>query len=68
MDRGERLLIEISMQEAVILCIEDTIELDFHGQQIADLGRLSYEAQRGMYGLFVGSMVMKEGTPTKGGY
>lgn len=34
---------------AVVLCIQDTTELDFNGQQIAGLGRLSYEAQRGMY-------------------
>jgi len=34
---------------AVILCIQDTTELNFNGQQIEDLGRLSYDAQRGMY-------------------
>ena len=33
----------------VVLCLQDTTELDFHGQGIAGLGRLSYEAQRGMY-------------------
>lgn len=33
----------------VVLCIQDTTELDFNGQAIAGLGRLSYEAQRGMY-------------------
>jgi hypothetical protein len=33
----------------VVLCIQDTTELDFNGQQIAGLGPLSYEAQRGMY-------------------
>ena len=33
----------------VVLCIEDTPELDFNGQQIDGLGRLSYDAQRGMY-------------------
>lgn len=33
----------------VVLCIQDTTELDFHGQRIAGLGPLSYEAQRGMY-------------------
>ena len=29
--------------------LQDTTELDFHGQGIAGLGRLCYEAQRGMY-------------------
>jgi hypothetical protein len=33
----------------VVLCIQDTTELDFNGQTIAGLGPLSYEAQRGMY-------------------
>lgn len=34
---------------AVILCLQDTTELDFNGKQTEDLGRLSYDAQRGMY-------------------
>lgn len=34
---------------AVVLCLQDTTELDFNGQDIAGLGPLSYEAQRGMY-------------------
>jgi hypothetical protein len=34
---------------AVVLCLQDTTELDFKGQDIAGLGPLSYEAQRGMY-------------------
>jgi Transposase Tn5 dimerisation domain/Transposase DNA-binding len=33
----------------VVLCIQDTTELDFNGQAVAGLGPLSYEAQRGMY-------------------
>jgi len=33
----------------VVLCIQDTTELDFNGQQAKGLGPLSYEAQRGMY-------------------
>lgn len=33
----------------VVLCIQDTTELDFNGQAIAGLGPLSYEAQRGLY-------------------
>ena len=33
----------------VVLCVQDTTELDFNGQAIAGLGPLSYEAQRGMY-------------------
>lgn len=33
----------------VVLCLQDTTELDFNGQSIVGLGPLSYEAQRGMY-------------------
>ena len=33
----------------VILCLEDTTELDFNSQETKGLGPLSYEAQRGMY-------------------
>jgi len=33
----------------VVLCLQDTTELDFNGQAITGLGPLSYEAQRGMY-------------------
>jgi hypothetical protein len=33
----------------VILCLEDTTELDFSGQETKGLGPLSHEAQRGMY-------------------
>lgn len=33
----------------VVLCLQDTTELDFNGQSITGLGPLSYEAQRGMY-------------------
>src|SRR5512134_3857939 len=34
----------------VVLCIQDTTELDFTSQPgIAGLGRLSYEAQHGLY-------------------
>jgi hypothetical protein len=35
--------------QAVVLCIQDTTELDFNGQEIAGLGPLNYEARRGMY-------------------
>jgi hypothetical protein len=35
--------------QAVVLCIQDTTELDFNGQAISGLGPLSYEAQRGMF-------------------
>jgi hypothetical protein len=42
---GERL-----QGQAVVLCIQDTTELDFTSQPgIAGLGRLSYEAQHGLY-------------------
>lgn len=41
---------EIRMRaHRVVLCIQDTTELDFNGQDISGLGPLSYEAQRGMY-------------------
>jgi hypothetical protein len=33
----------------VVLCLQDTTELNFNGQEIEGLGRLSYDAQRGMY-------------------
>jgi hypothetical protein len=33
----------------IVLCLQDTTELDFNGQSIVGLGRLSYEAQKGMY-------------------
>jgi hypothetical protein len=33
----------------VVLCIQDTTELDYNGQAITGLGPLSYEAQRGLY-------------------
>lgn len=33
----------------VVLCLQDTTQLDFNGQETAGLGPLSYEAQRGMY-------------------
>lgn len=35
-------------QHPVVLCLQDTTELDFNGQSIDGLGPLSYEAQRGM--------------------
>lgn len=36
-------------QHPVVLCLQDTTELDFNGQAITGLGPLSFEAQRGMY-------------------
>lgn len=36
-------------EHPVVLCLQDTTELDFNGQSIEGLGKLSYEAQRGMY-------------------
>jgi hypothetical protein len=33
----------------VVLCLQDTTELNFNGQQARGLGPLSYESQRGMY-------------------
>jgi hypothetical protein len=35
--------------QPVVLCIQDTTELDFNGQEIDGLGPLNYEARRGMY-------------------
>ena len=37
------------MRQGVVLCLQDTTELNFNGQQARGLGPLSYEAQRGMY-------------------
>lgn len=34
---------------SVVLCLQDTTELDFNGRSADGLGPLSYEAQRGMY-------------------
>jgi Transposase Tn5 dimerisation domain/Transposase DNA-binding len=36
-------------EHEVVLCIQDTTELDYNGQATAGLGPLSYEAQRGLY-------------------
>jgi hypothetical protein len=36
-------------QHPVVLCLQDTTELDFNGQETIGLGPPSYEAQRGMY-------------------
>lgn len=36
-------------QHEVVLCLQDTTELNYNGQQTKGLGPLSYEAQRGMY-------------------
>jgi len=42
--------IEKRMSEhRVVLCIQDSTELDYNGQQLTGLGPRSYEAQRGMY-------------------
>ena len=39
----------IASKESIVLCLQDTTELDFNGQEIEGLGRLSYDAQKGMY-------------------
>lgn len=36
-------------EHPVVLCLQDTTELDFDGKATRGLGPLSYEAQRGMY-------------------
>jgi hypothetical protein len=33
----------------VVLCLQDTTELDFNGQKVRGLGPLNYEARRGMF-------------------
>jgi len=35
--------------QPVVLCLQDTTQLDFNGQAAIGLGPLNYEAQRGMY-------------------
>jgi len=40
---------ERMQNQPVVLCLQDTTELDFNGQEIGGLGTLSYAAQRGMY-------------------
>ena len=40
---------ERMVSQPVVLCLQDTTELNFNGQAIAGLGPLSFEAQRGMY-------------------
>lgn len=35
-------------QHGVVLCIQDTTDLDYNGQKIEGLGPLGHEAQRGM--------------------
>ena len=35
--------------EKVVLCLQDTTELDFNGRQTEGLGTLNYDARRGMY-------------------
>ena len=43
--------VERMQGQRFVLCIQDTTELDFTSQPgIAGLGRLSYEAQHGLYG------------------
>jgi len=36
-------------EQPVVLCLQDTTELDYQGRAMRGLGPLSYEAQRGMY-------------------
>lgn|SRR5512134_168322 len=36
-------------EHRVVLCLQDSTELNFNGQAISGLGPLTYEAQRGMY-------------------
>ncbi len=50
----------------MVLCLQDTIELDFNDEDIAGLRRLSYEARRGMYVRQTYSTRGSALTPTKG--
>ena len=36
-------------EQQVVLCLQDTTELDYQGRAMQGLGPLSYEAQRGLY-------------------
>jgi len=36
-------------EHEVVLCLQDSTELDFNGQEIEGLGELNYEARRGIY-------------------
>ena len=36
-------------EHPVVLCLQDTTELDFNGQEIDGLGNLTFDAQRGLY-------------------
>jgi hypothetical protein len=49
MDSHGRCAMQRMGELPVVLCLNDTTELDFNGQTIEGLGPLSYEAQRGMY-------------------
>ena len=35
--------------EKIVLCLQDTTELDFNGRQTEGLGKLNYDSRRGMY-------------------
>ena len=49
MDAHGQASVQRIAQHQVVLCLQDTTELDYNGQQMQGLGPLSYEAQRGMY-------------------
>lgn len=49
MEPHRQCAIERMRPHNVVLCIQDTTEINFNGQNIAGLGPLSYESQRGMY-------------------
>lgn len=41
--------LERMREQRVVLCLQDTTELDYQGRAMQGLGPLSYEAQRGLY-------------------
>jgi IS4 transposase len=49
LDAHAQAAFERMRQHKVVLCLQDTTELDFNGRAMKGLGPLSYEAQRGMY-------------------
>lgn len=49
LEAHEQATVQRMSAEAVVLCLQDTTELDYQGRAMRGLGPLSYEAQRGLY-------------------
>ena len=57
-------------EHAVVLCLQDTTELDYNGQAMIGLGPLSYEAQReplGVINAWTWAREFKQGDAPRGG-